>query len=47
MHKHDKWTCFMCNNKIETEEHVLFECPLCDNLRNELYEYLNSVDENF
>lgn len=40
-------TCFMCENKTETEEHVLIECPLYDDLRNELYEYINSVDENF
>ena len=26
---------------------VLNECPLYDDLRNKLYEYINSVDENF
>jgi hypothetical protein len=40
-------TCFMCESKTETEEHVLIECPLYDDLRNELFEYINSVDENF
>ena len=39
--------CFMCENKIETEEHVLIECPLYDDLRNELFECLINEHAKF
>ena len=36
----------MCNTYVEAEEHVLLECPMYDNLRNELLLILNNEHEN-
>ncbi|CAC5422362.1 unnamed protein product [Mytilus coruscus] len=43
----DQRTCFVCDDKIETEELVLTECPLYGDLRDELYKILNFENENF
>ena len=40
-------TCFVCNDIIETEEHVLTECPLYADLRDELYRILILECEHF
>ena len=29
--------CFNCENKIESEEHVLSECPIYNDIRSELF----------
>ena len=29
--------CFNCGNKIESEEHVLLECPIYNDIRSELF----------
>ena len=48
--------CFMCNNEIEDEKHVITLCPLYADLRNILYSeavkhndqfYNLSIDEKF
>lgn len=44
-------TCFCCEGTVESEEHVLLECPTYDHLRKELYrkitvEYPNFSDKN-
>ncbi|CAG2206578.1 unnamed protein product [Mytilus edulis] len=40
-------TCETCKNIVETEEHVLLECPLYDDLRNELFKIILSEHSNF
>ena len=39
----------LCNhcNSIESEKHVICECPLYDDLRNSLFEKANLVVQNF
>ena len=34
---YDKRKCFNCITKVENEEHVLLECPLCKDIRLELF----------
>ena len=39
--------CFNCDSQIETEEHVLTECPLYLDLRERLYEKISPFKPNF
>ena len=40
----DQRTCFHCTQSVETDEHVLFVCPLYDDVRHRL---LSSIFEEF
>lgn len=50
---YDERNCFNCKTKVENEEHALLECPLYDDIRNELFskiemstfELLNTSDK--
>jgi len=39
--------CFHCTDRIESEEHVLLNCPLYNDLRNDLFIYANTIDVEF
>ena len=40
--------CLLCaDREIESEAHVLLHCPLYNDLRQVLFQYLTSLNENF
>ena len=39
--------CFHCTNKVESEKHVLLECPLYDDLRYRLFSAISCEIPNF
>ena len=39
--------CFNCEDKIESELHVLVECPVYENFRDDLYDVANQKVANF
>ena len=43
----DKRYCFHCKSKIENEEHVLIECPLCCEIRHELFNEIEILGTGF
>ena len=40
-------TCFICNESVESERHVLFHCPLCDDLQHEMCSLASQVNPQF
>ena len=43
----DQRLCFNCKTTIESEQHVLLECPLYNDIREELYNNVTKVYTNF
>ena len=43
----DKRICFICNNCVEDEKHVLLSCPLYTDLGLNLYNDLSKLDAYF
>jgi hypothetical protein len=39
--------CFICTDKVESESHVILECPLYEDLRVNLFNHAESVCNNF
>ena len=40
-------TCFNCNESVESERHVLFHCPLYDDLQHEMCSVASQVNPQF
>ena len=40
-------TCYFCDNIVESELHVILECPLYNDLREEMFHHCNSQLPNF
>jgi hypothetical protein len=40
-------TCDICSLDVESEEHFLLVCPLYDDLREELFIYVSTIQPNF
>ena len=41
-------TCQLCDlNVIESEEHFLFSCPFYNEFRNQFYDMISNIDQNF
>ncbi len=39
--------CFQCADVIESEEHVIFHCPLYDDLRKVMFDHAENVNPDF
>ena len=39
--------CFNCNDAVESEEHVLMDCPLYQNLREKVFSKIESYIPDF
>ena len=39
--------CFHCVTDVETEEHILFECPLYNDIRQELFSDVDMSSKSF
>ena len=47
MLQYDMRNCFNCVTGVETEEHVLLECPLYNEIRQELFGKVGMPSNNF